>query len=761
MSGLRWLCAVAAFLGAALVGAPANAKPLELRVSLSIADESAPTHVCVISAGKGTDERDTIARLVDTKQLCNAANSASCQGPSANNVGAEFLFVPKAQQVDEPASEKRRLAAFRGTGETTNEHICDYGGGIGCRPVFRLDGILNVKQAFVSCVANDTYAGEPSAPGALSTRALVLNLLALHDEAGPHVQSLRLTGKQLLIGLSPTVGVDHLVRVLGGFYAPVGEARFTSDLRSASLAVEPRCEWTTVEVPRGVVVADVKTSLTVGSASRPRAPPQCVTSSSETSVRVLLPYIAGGKKVLRMSKPGSDPWALETSWYNARALGGRAPPLKMSVTEFSFEWVRDDCLYPGRPRFREKQGPIASEPPRCPSVESSTSGVTCQLRSGNWNTKSRRSEPSCHYTCARKGPGHGSTGVAFPTQVTFQSGDMRWTGEVDSFGHRSGPYVPPSERIFELDLEDWSPRGDAPTSREARKIVCPGESAFDAIYELQITTPDGKRTVDLHGHYGCNESPPRADSLVIAPFVKLPGASCSEPLQYRFFGERGYNEATSKIEGGRLKIEKPQSKARLVHYSVTVLPGSGQFVLTPRRYYTGALWAPLIDLGAVFIPRKRARGWRFNIDLTVMGSKRAFHSISVEPGRSEVVRDGGMTYYIRTYLGFSFLSPWYTARYDRGYGRAFAWGLGMQPGLGSSLKLPHAKRLGGPDWGLVALRVEFRVRFTRYLEGVFSPRLLLAERDVAFTTDFQGQPDRSRKARMVSLVLPGGLGFVW
>ena len=119
------------------------------------------------------------------------------------------------------------------------------------------------------------------------------------------------------------------------------------------------------------------------------------------------------------------------------------------------------------------------------------------------------------------------------------------------------------------------------------------------------------------------------------------------------------------------------------------------------------------------------------------------------------------TYYIRTYLGFSFLSPWYTARYDRGYGRAFAWGLGMQPGLGSSLKLPHAKRLGGPDWGLVALRVEFRVRFTRYLEGVFSPRLLLAERDVAFTTDFQGQPDRSRKARMVSLVLPGGLGFVW
>ena len=747
----------------------------ELRVGIEVAGGEDPTHVCVVSSGDRNEKRVRLASLLDLERVCSATDGKCDVGTKLGSLDRLFVTTKNTKVRNERIEDVIRALAWEG-----NQHQCTYDAGMGCRPEFSLISVPDAGNAFITCARNRTSSAEAAGQG--GNRALLVHLTTQRSFAGPHVESVTLTGRQLAITVGRTEGVDQLLRVLGGFYAPVGEIRIDGT-GTPTLTIEPRCEWKNVEVPRGVTAQTLDFELgveavatgrsTVTSAPRKGKHEGCSDSEQDRGLRLLIPFAPRGKKVLKVThEDGSQKrWQLETSWH-----GPRPPPGKMhiGVRRFAFKWRRDKCLYAGGDT--------------CPDAMITASGVAC--------TKGEINGDDCEYVCPgssepSKSPAKDPEVVDFPTKVTLTDPvQQSWTVEVNEMDQILDGYLAADDLAFVLSTEHWwaNTRWDGPGRCEqlaeprksaclkkyrdesrhtkVKRALCPNRGAvYDDVFSIELLSR-GDKPIDVHGMFACGDVSPNAreqsDEELESHLVRLPRGNCTDSVQYRYRGVRGYETASATVENGKLAIEHPMNTARVLHFSVAIMPASWQVVGTPASLQSGIQWAPMLEASLVLMPRlEHVRGWRFNIDTTTIGARRPILGLSPESGESRRRSSSSITYYVRSYLGFSFLSPWLGKHGQSRVGIAWAVGAGVQVGVGWPLYLKHLERLGGPD-ALAALRFDVRMRVWKHIEFVASPRLLLAEQAIGFTTDFHGQPTMQRSARMVALVLPaGGLAFVW
>ncbi|MCB9569013.1 MAG: hypothetical protein H6710_17665 [Myxococcales bacterium] len=850
-------------------------KPPDLHLTLSTDDGVPPTHICVVTeadpppdlVGRKADRLEMLAKgLCAPGGTCGAKALSDSKGAHSDSQGPLY-FESGPFGVHDESELLRSVVALS---KDKNLHECDYGA-LDCRPLFEFRGIKNPAAATLTCaanLANPRYSADKSSPtGERSGRVLVLGLAAQANAPFDRVQlkDLQLNGLQALLRVSHDVGnVDLVLSVLGGFYAPLGEVRFTRGGVDRELRVEARCQWTSLSIPK-IATRDESSKKTVlptirlhvddpavdanseqseQSKQSKKSPEEqslpkdqvakCMTGSLQSSnVRLLVPFEPRGRKTLSLSiaderkpeKPPSPPsgkvtppnadeekpeedrrWHLEARWFGPRPTSGECHfsageasqgCLSMSVRSLSFAWRADRCLYP--------RG-------TCPAASIASSGLSCGVTN---KRKEIDDNGTCHYHCKAAG----EASISFPTKIAFSRAHssqrhdesanqdnkdvyLRWFVDLDQIEQQLAGYVDPDERTFELDTSEWHLQSDRPSypcgihmdSKETRecealrdkeaqgrtrqevvemlrKAICPSRPAHDDIFAVEFLTADGlKQRVEIDSVLLCSEAEGRgvADAGAAPPgepvlpaLVKLPRVSCNEPIRYRFIGERDYYSDSVAVIDGALRIPHPMKTARVTYFSLALLPAAFQSILHPTDLRTSGpriLWTPAIEGSLVFRPRRqRARGWRLNLDLTVMGSVQPFLGVtdSNEPRQQRA-------YFVRYYPGFSFLSPWLGNRARDHYtGAALALGAGLQIGIGHPLFDADALALGRVAFPLLAARFDARIRLAPHIEIVVSPRVLFGEPVVRFHTDFHGQPARTREGSMLSFLLPLGVAFVW
>lgn len=325
---------------------------------------------------------------------------------------------------------------------------------------------------------------------------------------------------------------------------------------------------------------------------------------------------------------------------------------------------------------------------------------------------------------------------------------------------RQGDASPPQHlKDEEESREEVLAKLDALEVEALRAAICPSAPERDDIFAVELTTSDHiTQRVEIDSALLC----PRGDpaKVQLPPVVKLPRVSCNEPVQYRYLGQRGYFSDSIAVADGALRLPHPMKTARVLHFTIAVLPLAFQKVLGPADFRTrspGILYSPTVEASFVFLPRRRrTRGWRLNLDLTFVGAMRPYLGVTTDP-HSLAPR----TLYARWYGGFSFLTPWLGNRHREHYsGFAVALGAGIQAGFGYPFSRVDVERLGGPV-ALGAFRVDLRFRLARRFELVASPRLLFGDEFIRFATDFHGQPQVARDRSLASLLLPVGFAFTW
>lgn len=856
----------------------------ELRLALEVADDQAPTHVCVVSPHG--DPSSTLESLNQAQ-----ANLCSREPGQAEKCGKDLVWTADSFYFNwlphyEPPEGNQLMKGIQGLSRQHNEHVCDYGPGTGCLPLFSLRGFESPQRASIRCTENTTYRRRGDK---VNGRALLISLSTQQKDSGPYIQDLQLNGKSLLVTTKAVTGVDHVVRVLGGYYAPIGEVRFAPSDKSLTLKIEARCQWATIGIPRIASLATLPDlpADDPSTAAKPQTEPRkfpveiglgldgepdmtkppsegiqgCVSSLQDTALRVLIPYEPHHRKVLvirgrsnaphdkrtgsqRCGKKSSDDvadaskpadptptWKLVASWLGPRppqGEGGRdaSGRVNASVQQLTFSWRADSCLYP--------RG-------ACPTARVSTSGQKCTRQNREIDDNGL-----CGYKCTAPK----FTDIDFPTRITFSpplSNHARrsvptqgWSIDIRSIDQQLEGYVEPDERVIMLDTSEWQAqpedkpraaatppqtRGDAEdpntpgakmanrglTVDELRDVICPSGRNHDDIFYVEFRTGDQKtHRVELHDMEGlgcerrdekdtekakpsgdgssddssgddpgegesneddsCTEDSrdknrPRAPAPRPRPLVKLPRVSCEEPIAYRFVGERSFQQDSVSVKDGKLKLRSPMSTARVIYFAVTLMPVSFQAIVAPkdlRMPRSGLLYSPAIEASLVIRPsRATVRGWRFNVDATFIGSPRPYLALGDNDKSSDP--EPQRSVYARWYVGFSFVSPWLASRRRSHYmGPALALGAGAQVGVGYPFSRSDIQRLGKADAGLVALRLDLRVRLHRHIEAIVSPRVLLADEVIRFTTDLRGQPLVERSRAMVSILFPTlGLTFLW
>ena len=505
---------------ASALAAPGAKGPPPLHLTLKTADGLPPTHLCVISgAGRQTGpaggQTATLQSLAP--MLCRRGDS--CGDPFASGKDVPLFFSDEGRpRLVETAAARgsaidRNGELMRSLDHLTvegNMHQCSYGD-VDCTPFFELRRFT--KDASITCAENQALPRRDSADPSRVGRVLVLGLAAQADEPYTRVQlsALQLSGHQVRLEVSHDVSEVALVAdVLGGFYAPLGEVRFTANAVDLSLSIEPRCQWTAVSIPR-IAQTDrtrdpkdpphddlaIKIALErererdedQNPDARHRAehpavpwfPPTpdakrrdvgtraCWTGSLQgTELRVLIPYEPDRRKTLTIGDrtTGTTPprWTLQTSWYGPRPSVGRpaTPALATSVKIMSFSWRADSCLYP--------RG-------ACPNAKIASSGLQCDM-----DRPELDHEGMCHYRCVAGD----ERSIDFPTQISFarsaplveldhadSAADDRdpadaiaaalpgknayqaWNVRIDQIEQQLEGYVDPDERSFELDTRAW------------------------------------------------------------------------------------------------------------------------------------------------------------------------------------------------------------------------------------------------------------------------------------------------------------------
>lgn len=377
-------------------------------------DGDVPTHLCVVSEGKGARTRETL----------------------------RDLLVPRAGSKSDDTSWRVRPSVWNAESDAVESLRCSDDPAADCRPRIELpSGLRGQDELYVACAADSlTQDAETT-----EARPLFV-LLEFLEGSPPKIESVRLAGGIATIGVMgpPFDRVIVTARSLGGYYRPHGRSERgrtedsaanpedTARSTAIQLPLTPRCRMVEVRLPRTRVKASDRDRLNVRVNGIDLARGRCVANLVGSDViQVRMPPAP-----LRV---GSVDVELEATHDGAAAarFGGSfegewpQSPLSLDFNQVTFSWRRPACIYP-----RDT----------CPDATLET-GTTCAATV---------TDTGCAYSC----PGEyapEALDLDLPLQVTFEKGDpnQRWTDTLAANGQLLTSYVPADEVYLAANLNEW------------------------------------------------------------------------------------------------------------------------------------------------------------------------------------------------------------------------------------------------------------------------------------------------------------------
>ncbi|MFO7567365.1 MAG: hypothetical protein R6X02_32275 [Enhygromyxa sp.] len=395
-----------------------------------------PTHLCVVSQGKGPRTREPLSELL--------RGSADAGG----------------DQLD-PAL----------WGGSVDDAICEARGA--CTP--RVELPLSSSQAdqlWVACTS-DSLASEQD------TRApRVLVMMLEHLEGSPPLlEALKLAGGVATIGVQADLSrIVVTARSLGGHYQPHTRAFRAEEGSDRSelvvLPIAPRCHGIEVELPGVRLRESDRERLQVRANELELDPETCVGPlRGGPRMRVEVPRASGFGRIEVELPPveGETPTATrfaagwDTTWPSGE--------LRLAPHQIAFVWSPPACVWPTG---------------SCPSA-TLEGGIGCEA--------TPLDDGSCRYLC----PGSAAADeewvdVSPPVVVSFEKADphQRWTEVVQRPGQTLSEYVDPQQLYLGADLSDW--RIDVPGSRISHVELLDNDGssrryAVEEVERLQILAP--------------------------------------------------------------------------------------------------------------------------------------------------------------------------------------------------------------------------------------------------------------------------------
>ena len=372
-----------------------------------------PTHLCVVSQGKGPRTREPLAELL------------------------------RAASGDEESSDDAMILDPASWGGSADEQICQADGA--CVP--RVELPLSSSQAdqlWVACTS-DSLAPDPVS-GGREPRVLVMMLEHL-EGSPPLLESLKLAGGVATIGVQADLSrIVVTARSLGGHYEAHSRAFRAEEGTDRSelvvLPIAPRCHGVEIELPGVRLRESDRERLLIRANEIELDPDTCVGPlRGGARMRVAVPRAAGFGRIEVELPPveGETPTATRFagSWDTAWPEG----ELRLDPNQIAFVWSPPACVWPTG---------------TCPTA-TLEGGISCEA--------TPLDDGTCQYLC----PGNGSeqewVDVSPPVAVTFEKQDphQRWNEIVQRPGQTLSEYVDPGQIYLGADLSSW--RVDVPGSR--------------------------------------------------------------------------------------------------------------------------------------------------------------------------------------------------------------------------------------------------------------------------------------------------------
>ncbi len=510
-------------------------------------DADVPTHLCVVSEGKGARTRETLRELLEPH-----VESSVSGFPSST-----WRVKPSVWNAD---PEDQAVDALR----------CSDDASADCRPRIELpSGLSGQDQLFVACTA-DSLTQER---GSKEPRPLFV-LLEFLEGSPPKIESVRLAGGIATIGVMspPFDRVIVTARSLGGYFRPHGRSERgrsedpgadtdgSARATTVQLALTPRCRMVEVRLPRTRVNAADRDRLSVRINGIDYVPGRCVgnlVGSEVIQIRMPpAPLRVGGIDVELDAPEGGSGAArfggsFEGEWPKS--------PMSLEFNQVTFTWRRPPCIY-----ARDA----------CPDATLET-GTTCAATV---------TDSGCAYSCPGEFIAEQALDLDLPLQITFEKTDpnQTWTDTLAQSGQELTSYVPADEVYLAANINRWET--NTPDNRIS-SIVLFGEDG-------------GER------EYGVTH----LDRLLLrVPGAGLQGrGGTCESVRFKPRGDRSYEELVASVEDGELLLGQPHRGARRVSFNLSLLFGGGPAwsgnLETPPIYFSG------LAMFAVHI-RPRRPGW--------------------------------------------------------------------------------------------------------------------------------------------------------
>ncbi|MBV1860630.1 MAG: hypothetical protein KUG77_19610 [Nannocystaceae bacterium] len=547
--GFTWWCFAAAVLMSLGTPTTAHASDGYGVVTLDLRPEGAdvPTHLCVVSEGKGARTRKTLRELLEPQ----------ADSPRAGTAGTSWRVKPSVWSAD---ADDTAVDALR----------CSEDASADCRPrIEPPSGLSGQDELHVACTADSlTQGGESAEPRPLFV------LLEFLEGSPPKIESVRLAGGIATIGVMspPFDRVIVTARSLGGYYRSHGRSERgraegpstdpdgSSRATTVRLAVTPRCRMVEVRLPRTRVKATDRDRLGVRINGIDYVPGRCVgnlVGSEVIQVRMPpAPLRVGGVDVQLDAIEGGSGGArfggsFEGEWPKS--------PMSLDFNLVTFTWRRPACIYP-----RDA----------CPDATLET-GTTCAATITN---------TGCAYSCPGEFITEQALALDLPLQVTFEKDDpnQSWTDTLAQSGQELTSYVPADEVYLAANINQWE---TGIPDNQINSIVLFGEDGAEREYGVT-----------------------HLDRLLLkVPGAGLQGrGGTCESVRFKPRGDRAYDELVASVEEGELVLGRPERGARRVSFNLSLLFGGGPAwsgnLETPPIYFSGlAMFAVRVQ------PRRR--GW--------------------------------------------------------------------------------------------------------------------------------------------------------
>jgi hypothetical protein len=470
-----------------------------------------PTHLCVVSEGKGARTRKTLRDVLEATADSSGGSTTWRVKPSVWN--AEEASVESLRCSDSPSAD--------------------------CRPRIELpSGLTGQDELHVACTADSlTQGGDDQEPRPLFV------LLEFLEGSPPKIDSVRLAGGIASIGVMgpPFDRVIVTARSLGGFYRPHGrsERGRSEDLgmsaedsaRSTSikLGLTPRCRMVEVRLPRTRVKATDRDRLQVRVNGTNLAPGRCVGNLVGSEViQVRMPPAPLRVGSIDVELAATDEGAAAARFGGSFEGEWPKSPMSLDFKQVTFNWRRPACIYP-----RDS----------CPAASLET-GTTCAAKV---------TETGCAYTCPGEFVTEQALDLDLPQQVTFEKDDpnQRWTDTLAQNGQVLTSFVPADEVYLAANINEWET--NIPDNK-IDQIVLFGEDGAERSY--------GVTHLD------------RLLLRVPGAGLQGRGGTC-ENVRFKPRGDRGYDELVATVEDGQLVLGRPERGARMVSFNLSLLMGGG------------------------------------------------------------------------------------------------------------------------------------------------------------------------------------------